>query len=534
MAYTFATLKAEIKTLVWPDGVPESLDASVNSFFQQAMIDLQRWVECLQVRNVSLFPFCATYFRCGCSVIDAPRGRINRIATVRGENYCDPVQYYQVSYDRLMGWSRRFTALVSPPVNTGLAKLPLGFKYPESSTNNKFGRALEGLWAIEKGRLFIAPWIQSDELVAVEWDGLQRKWAEGDLVPDEEDFKQAVKLYVQAQFAKEFDGDADKYLLMKSDYEEARATLMWQCREETRLRETNVQPEGISVLWENYLTTPQADLVPASSGDVSGSAAVVWANIGDYGQDNTPESKVATLVKSFNPSFVVTTGDNDYVADLASAVGKYYGDFVNSSDITKNRFWPCLGNHDLDRVSGGVGGQPYLDYFKLPGNERYYDVVIGDLHLFVLNSGLNTAGTLVEPDGNTSLSLQGEWFRNAVARSMSRWKVVVFHHPAKTSSSTYYPGYSDLQWDFKSYGIDLVLNGHGHQYERLNVGGVPVIINGAGGADLVGFHSPPVAESLVRYNADNGALKVTMKCSELKAEFINTSNVVVDTLTLKK
>ncbi len=54
----------------------------------------------------------------------------------------------------------------------------------------------------------------------------------------------------------------------------------------------------------------------------------------------------------------------------------YIGDYGPSAD--ENRFWPALGNHDWD--TGTV--QPYLDYFTLPGNGRYYDLEKGPVHFF--------------------------------------------------------------------------------------------------------------------------------------------------------
>lgn len=547
MSYTFGSLKLELRKVIWPNGAPENLVGTIDSYFAQACLDLQRWVSCLQTRNVSLFPHCATYFHCGKTVLDAPRGRITRVATVRGENYCDPVELHADSFDNLLAWSKEFTRLATVPANTGMTALPMGFKYPEASSNSIYGRALRGLWALDQNRrLYVAPWIQSDELVAVEWDGLRRKWADADLVPDEEDYKSAVKLFVQAEFARDFEGDPGRFQQFREQFEDARAILMWECERELRAAPKPFRSEGIELLWENYAAADADSLVPAASTSAS---PFIFAVIGDYGLDGTPEADVAKLVKGWNPEFVVTTGDNNYPSGEASTIdaniGKHYRKFIypyagsqplgtGEADATKNRFWPCLGNHDLDTVVGGVAGKPYLDYFTLPGNERFYDVVVGNVHLFVLNSGLNTAGSKVESFGNDPLSLQAEQLRYALARSTARWKVVVFHHPAYTSSASYQPGYTDLRWDFKGMGADIVMNGHGHHYERLLVGNLPYIVNGAGGHSLTGFHGTPVSGSQLRYNADYGAIKVSVTCTEFKTEFINRAGAVVDTFTITK
>jgi hypothetical protein len=64
-----------------------------------------------------------------------------------------------------------------------------------------------------------------------------------------------------------------------------------------------------------------------------------------------------------------------------------------------NQFFPTLGNHDWYTP----GAQPYLDYFHLPGNERYYDFVWGPVHFFAIDSDEN------EPDGVNQSSVQAKW-----------------------------------------------------------------------------------------------------------------------------
>ncbi|MBK9208621.1 MAG: metallophosphoesterase [Anaerolineales bacterium] len=113
---------------------------------------------------------------------------------------------------------------------------------------------------------------------------------------------------------------------------------------------------------------------------------IVFAVIGDYGLASQNEEDVANLVKSWNPNFIVTVGDNNYEKGLAETIdqniGQYYHDYIfrytgkYGNGSSTNRFFPALGNHDW----GNNGIKPYLDYFTLPGNERYYDFVGGSIH----------------------------------------------------------------------------------------------------------------------------------------------------------
>jgi hypothetical protein len=116
------------------------------------------------------------------------------------------------------------------------------------------------------------------------------------------------------------------------------------------------------------------------------------AVIGDYGTASKKEEAVANLVKSWNPDFIITVGDNNYPDGTALTIdpniGQYYHDFIfpyngiYGSGSATNRFFPSLGNHDW-RATGAL---PYLNYFTLPGNERYYDFIWGPVHLFALDS----------------------------------------------------------------------------------------------------------------------------------------------------
>lgn len=172
-----------------------------------------------------------------------------------------------------------------------------------------------------------------------------------------------------------------------------------------------------------------------------------FAIIGDFGDEGKYEAGVAALVHSWDVEFVVTTGDNNYPDGEASTIdaniGQYYSDFIYpyqgeyGPGATENRFFPVLGNHDWRDKSL----QPHYDYFTLPGNERYYDFTWGPVHFFMIDSDE------LEPDGITKESLQAAWFRDAIARSTTPWKLVIMHHPPYSSSSKYNDD-EDMQWPY--------------------------------------------------------------------------------------
>lgn len=259
--------------------------------------------------------------------------------------------------------------------------------------------------------------------------------------------------------------------------------------------------------------------------------ATVFAVIGDYGQDSQSEADVATLVKSWDPDFIVTVGDNNYGSGAASTIdaniGKYYHDYIYpykgsyGAGAAANKFFPTLGNHDWIATAA----QPYLDYFALPGNERYYDFVRGPAHFFILDSDPH------EPDGNTATSDQAAWLKNGLAASTSTFKLVITHHAPYSSGQH---GSDDfIQWPFEAWGADAVLSGHDHTYERLQVGGLAYFVNGLGGKSLYAF-DVIASGSRVRYNDDYGAMRVEMTAESLTFQFFTRTGLLIDTHVLSK
>jgi hypothetical protein len=271
---TWAQFKSAIRAQTWPDGEAQNLTASHDKSFIDALIDIQTWVSCAQQNNTSLFPHCSTFYRCGLTVIDsAPRGTIQSVSVIdkinpstgledaeSPDDWCSEEVYHQVDACHvqayLKGSNRRGCCLPIPlffglvgctkglfpvPTDTGLPAglpvLPLGFHYPQTSTDRTWGRAGSGIWAMERGQIFIAPWINSTETVVIKWDGIKREWSDADPIDSDPLLSKAVRLYVQAQHAGEWDHEFQDEGNFQTKYVEARAMLIHQCREETRARQ---------------------------------------------------------------------------------------------------------------------------------------------------------------------------------------------------------------------------------------------------------------------------------------------------------
>lgn len=268
----------------------------------------------------------------------------------------------------------------------------------------------------------------------------------------------------------------------------------------------------------------------ASPSAATSGAPLELAVLGDYGFASVAEQRVAAMVASWDPSAVLTAGDNNYpsggAATIDSRVGQYYQQFIGNyqgvygpgagNEPGANRFFPALGNHDW-RTPGAA---PYLDYFDLPGrgfenssgNERYYDFRLGDAQFFAYDSDPN------EPDGVMQGSVQAEWLRTQLAASDATWKIVYFHHAPFSSGQ--HGSDARLQLPFKEWGADVVLSAHDHTYERVIYDGLPYFVVGTAGANLYNFKEP-ICGSRARFNESHGALRITLDGEQAMFEFLS-------------
>jgi hypothetical protein len=288
--YTLGNLKADLRLNLFPTGEADNLVAPHNQMFVAGLTDIQRAVECLQINNVEIIPQCDTLFRSGLTVFDKPSGRphklyvIDRINQTTGledatqpPDWSSAVIYRQCRYEDLMTFisssmasNANFNGFLSwfgqvfgtnpipfialpgfwfakwvypPPTDAGLATappLPIGYHYAQQSTDAQGGvRSQFGMWAVKGGQIFVAPWIQSTETIVLEWDGKKSSWQDTDLVHQGPTFKLAVENYVRWQHELYYGRDP----VLRDDSEKAYARaiqeMMYDCRQENEIRETN-------------------------------------------------------------------------------------------------------------------------------------------------------------------------------------------------------------------------------------------------------------------------------------------------------
>ena len=273
-------------------------------------------------------------------------------------------------------------------------------------------------------------------------------------------------------------------------------------------------------------------------------AQITVGIIGDYGAayagavSTSNEQAVANLVKSWNPDFIITTGDNNYPNGEASTIdtniGQFFHEFIYpyvgtyGAGATSNRFFPCIGNHDWPFGVSFLA--PYLAYFTLPGNERYYSHSHGPIDLFAVASDQQ------EPDGALPTSTQALWLSNALATSTAPWRVVYYHECPYSSGSlhgSYTHQADNMLWPFTEWGATAIFAGHNHLYERVFTNDLNYITIGLGGDRIDNFYSIPVAGSLIRYNTTYGAGRIVATETNFMFHFFNIFNEVIDSYTME-
>jgi 3',5'-cyclic AMP phosphodiesterase CpdA len=267
-----------------------------------------------------------------------------------------------------------------------------------------------------------------------------------------------------------------------------------------------------------FATGPEAPLP-----DVEGKTTFELMVIGDFGTGSAAEHDVADAMQDWHDQFdvdaIVTTGDNIYPdgnpQDFERAWNEPF-DWVEreSLDVVAS-----LGNHDVITA----GGRPVMDLFGMPG--PYYDVTIGDAEIFVLDGN------------NVTDSGQIEWLNRQLARSKTEWQIAVFHQPAYSCSRHGSTTEVVETWVplFKRFGVDLVLTGHDHVYQRFEAEkGVTYVVTGGGGNFLDGAGdcpgSVPTREAAVEYKHHFVVLKGSAE--DLAARVVGLDQPKLDEFTL--
>lgn len=265
--------------------------------------------------------------------------------------------------------------------------------------------------------------------------------------------------------------------------------------------------------------------------------------LGDTGSGLEGQSVILPALAAEKADLALHVGDIVYPSFTPGRVDLHCASFYEPV-FRRLPFFYTYGNHD---VYGGEA--PYLDAFLLPtnsltGTERYYSFDHGDVHfasLLVPWFGYSLLAQVL-PDG--SRSDQYRWLTNDLARSTKPWKVVFFHQPPKSSGPHGVDDYDvdgrpDVQQAnefflplLRDYGVQVVFNGHDHNWERFPpTNGVHFVVTGGGGGVLYDVYrrEPTSARYLKAYHFT----RVKVRGAEMRLEAVDAAGATLDAFTIR-
>jgi calcineurin-like phosphoesterase family protein len=219
---------------------------------------------------------------------------------------------------------------------------------------------------------------------------------------------------------------------------------------------------------------------------------ISFAVIGDTQFEHKQEiwGPLSELIFQERPSFVIHVGDLvGYGPNKSDWVNEFFKPARNL--LRFYPLYPTLGNHEQN-------SEWYFRYFDLPEPEWFYTIKKGNV-LFIF---ADTHRDILPG------SEQYDRLEKVLASAQEEWKIMVHHHPVYVSEEGFYgntwyqkavhgdPNEIHLKKLYEMYGVDLVLNGHAHFYERtwpiandsINTqNGVTYITTGGGNSRLSKF-----------------------------------------------
>ena len=280
--------------------------------------------------------------------------------------------------------------------------------------------------------------------------------------------------------------------------------------------------------YEYYLENSSGDALTQvhtfrTQKDITNDDPLKVAVFGDSGVGNTTQYEVASEMAKWEPELFLHTGDIAYNSGTEQEfIDNVFT--VYSSLFSEIPFYGSIGNHDYTTELAG----PYKELFETPTNgadEDYYSFNYDNVHVVSLNSNLDYSVG----------SAMYTWLETDLAATNKKWVIVFFHHPPYSSGVVHgstVAMQTTLVPLFETYDVDLVLNGHDHDYERFDkINGVQYIVTGGGGNSL--YELGTELEESALFLSENHFVGLIISNASIELEAIDEDGFVFDTLTLE-
>ena len=242
--------------------------------------------------------------------------------------------------------------------------------------------------------------------------------------------------------------------------------------------------------------------------------SVRFAVMGDTGTGDKAQyelgRQMAMIHEKFPFDFVLMLGDNIYGGASPADFKRKFEDPYKELFDAQVKFYAALGNHDNPN-------QRFYKPFNM-GGQRYYSFKNGKAEFFALDSNY------MDPK-------QIEWIEAQLKDSNATWKICFFHHPLY-SDGAYHGADKDLRTRlrplFEKYGVNVVLAGHEHVYERLKPqNGIVYFVLGASG-QLRFKNLRPSGETAKGFDTDRTFMLVEITDDQFYFQTISRTSQTVD------
>ncbi|MFX1392162.1 MAG: metallophosphoesterase [Promethearchaeota archaeon] len=208
--------------------------------------------------------------------------------------------------------------------------------------------------------------------------------------------------------------------------------------------------------------------------------------IGDIRQETIKRSAYDEIVEAIHPyeyEFVINSGD---LVDQADDLESWHNFFsVMKKQAKDHPYMVAIGNHEIKENDEGLDFRDFFPYNYAHPPDYYYSFDYSNAHFVMLDNY-----DVPDSDGNYISDEQKKWLSEELDYNRDKWLFVVFHVPPY-STARYNMNeqlISQLCPLFYEYEVDVVLNGHEHNYESFWVnktedwGGTFYFVSGGGGA----------------------------------------------------
>lgn len=231
---------------------------------------------------------------------------------------------------------------------------------------------------------------------------------------------------------------------------------------------------------------------------------------------------VADMVRSWNPDYILTGGDNSQQEATEDQVVRSlqpYKEEVARGDF----FYPIFGNHDFGNSCDAEGAKYSMQYWQVPLS---YRAVLGN----GLVEWFNPNGACQTSSGTSMPAIYDDYV-HSVQTSEAAWQLTGVHQPPYSSGKS--GNNINRRWTLQPE-VDLVFSGHDHHSEFVvTPEGDHLVVNGTGGDGTTGLYTPTQG-SQFRQNEYLGASRLTITEESLRHEFVNLAGETMYEFTLRK